>query len=75
MPSKRKKSDVAKSARELMVPAALLEQLSKAATTQYEVEAVFRSLKKVVITRAISADMNQHSRHSPGEAKPPDQSN
>jgi len=53
MPSKHKQPFGAKPVPELNIPAALLDHVVKCPTTQHEVEAVCRSLKKAVIERAM----------------------
>ena len=60
---------------ELNVPPELLDRLVKGPMSQHEVEELCRSLKKAVIERAMSAEMNQHLGYEPGDAKPAGQSN
>ena len=55
---------------ELNVPKELLDQLVKGPMTQGDLESMFRSLKKAVIERAMSAEMSDHLGYEPGEAKP-----
>jgi putative transposase len=43
--------------------------------TQGKFESIFRALKKAVIERAMSAEMNQHLGYKHGEAKPAGQTN
>ena len=76
MPSKTsKRASRARSGLESSVPSELLDALIKGPMTQAEVESICRDLKKAVIERAMSAEMSQHLGYSPGEAKPPEQSN
>ncbi len=60
---------------ELNVSPELLDQLVKGPMSQGELEELFRSLKKAVIERAMSAEMSQHLGYEPGDAKPPGQKN
>ena len=76
MPSKTsKRASRARSGLESSVPSELLDALIKGPMTQAEVESICRDLKKAVIERAMSAEMSRHLGYSPGEAKPPEQSN
>src|SRR5689334_20759127 len=60
---------------ELNVPKELLDQLVKGPMTQGDLESMFRSLKKAVIERAMSAEMSDHLGYRPGDQKPDGQSN
>ncbi len=60
MPSKRKAASAAANAPELKVPKELLDQLVTGPMTQGDLESMFRSLKKAVIERAMTAEMTQH---------------
>jgi transposase-like protein len=75
MPSKPKAANAAAEAPELSVPKELLEQLVTGPMTQGELESMFRSLKKAVIERAMSAEMTQHLGYAPGESRPEGQRN
>jgi len=75
MPSKRKQLFEAKPVPKLNIPAALLDQVVKGPMTQEEVEAVWRSLKKAVIERAMGGEMAHHLGYPPGEAKSAEQAN
>lgn len=75
MPKKRKTAVEAGSTPELKVPQELLDQLVKGPMTQGDLESMFRSLKKAVIERAMSAEMGQHLGYDSGEDKPAGQSN
>ena len=70
MPSKRKPATA-----ELNVPKELLDQLVKGPMTQDDLDAMFRSLKKAVIERAMNAELSDHLGYEPGEEKPEEQSN
>jgi putative transposase len=75
MPRKPKPPAKALSTPELNVPKELLDQLVKGPMTQGDLESMFRSLKKAVIERAMSAEMNDHLGYRQGENKPEGQSN
>jgi putative transposase len=60
---------------ELNVPKELLDQLVKGPMTQGDLESMFRSLKKAVIERAMSAEMSDHLGYRPGDQKPEGQNN
>jgi transposase-like protein len=75
MPKIRKTAVEAGSTPELKVPQELLDQLVKGPMSQSDMESMFRSLKKAVIERAMSAEMGQHLGYGSGEAKPVGQSN
>ena len=60
---------------ELNVPKELLDHLVSGPMTQGDLEAIFRSLKKAVIERAMSAEMTEHLGYGPGQAKPDGQRN
>ncbi len=75
MPSKRKTASPAGAAPELNVPKDLLDQLVTGPMTQGDLEAMFRSLKKAVIERAMTAEMTQHLGYAPGESRPEGQRN
>ena len=53
----------------------LLDQLVSGPMTQGDLETMFRSLKKAVIERAMSAEMTEHLGYGPGQAKPDGQRN
>lgn len=74
---RKKKSDVSptQSVVEPKIPKELLDQLVKGPITQGEFEAIYRSLKKAIIERAMGAEMTQHLGYQHGEPKPPGQSN
>jgi transposase-like protein len=75
MPSKRKKSEVAKVAAEVTIPPELLDQVVKGPMTAEEVQAVCLSLKKAIIERAMGAELSHHLGYPPGQARPPGQGN
>ena len=60
---------------ELNIPKELLDQLVRGPMTQGDLETMFRSLKKAVIERAMSAELTEHLGYGPGEAKPDGQRN
>jgi putative transposase len=60
---------------ELNIPKELLDQLVSGPMTQGDLESMFRSLKKAVIERAMSAEMTEHLGYGPGQAKPDGQRN
>jgi transposase-like protein len=60
---------------ELNIPKELLDQLVSGPMTQGDLETMFRSLKKAVIERAMSAEMTEHLGYGPGQAKPDGQRN
>jgi putative transposase len=70
MPTKRKTAEEAGSTPELKVPKKLLDGLVTGPMTQSDPETVFRSLKKAVIERAISAGMSEYLSYEPGQGKP-----
>ena len=70
MPRKPKPPAKAIITPELKVPQELLDQLVKGPMTQGELESMFRSLKKAVIERAMSAEMSDHLGYRQGEGKP-----
>jgi putative transposase len=75
---RKKKSNVPSetpSAAEPKIPKELLDQLITGPITQGEFETIFRALKKAVIERAMSAEMNDHLGYKHGEAKPAGQTN
>jgi transposase-like protein len=75
---RKKKSDAspeAQSVAEPKIPKELLDQLITGPITQGEFESIFRALKKAVIERAMSAEMNQHLGYKQGEPKPTGQTN
>jgi transposase-like protein len=75
---RKKKSDAASegaAVAEPKIPKELLDQLITGPITQGEFESIFRALKKAVIERAMSAEMNQHLGYKQGEAKPAGQTN
>ena len=59
----------------LNVPHKLLDRLVRVSMTQGELESMFRSLKKDVIERAVSAEMSDHLSYRQGESKPESQGN
>jgi len=75
MPSKRKAASPAGAAPELNVPKELLDQLVSGPMTQGDLESMFRSLKKAVIERAMTAEMTQHLGYAPGDSRPEGQRN
>jgi putative transposase len=75
MPRKPKPPAKAVTTAELNVPTELLDQLVKGPMTQGDLESMFRSLKKAVIERAMSAEMNDHLGYRQGENKPEGQAN
>ncbi len=52
-----------------------MDQLITGPITQSEFETIFRALKKAVIERAMSAEINQHLGYKHGEPKPAGQTN
>ena len=75
---RKKKSNVPSetpSAVEPKIPKELLDQLITGPITQGEFEMIFRALKKAVIERAMSAEMNDHLGYKHGEPKPVGQTN
>ena len=75
MPKRTKRPTEAAETPKLTVPKELLDQLVKEPMTQGDLEVMFRSLKKAVIERAMSAELNQHLGYEHGETKPEGQSN
>jgi transposase-like protein len=76
MPKRHKQPPAeAASKPELKVPQALLDQLVSGPMSQGDLERMFRSLKKAVIERAMSAEMSGHLGYGQGEPKPAGQSN
>src|SRR3954453_3873148 len=75
MPRRPKPPAKALNTPELNVPKELLDQLVKGPMTQGDLESMFRELKKAVIERAMSAEMNEHLVYSQGEDKPDGQAN
>ena len=75
MPRRRKPPTEAASKPNVAIPKELLEQLVKGPMTQGDLESMFRELKKAVIERAMSAEMNEHLGYRPGESKPDGQTN
>src|SRR6185312_10075180 len=75
MPRKPKPPAKAVTTAELNVPKELLDQLVKGLMTQGDLESMFRSLKKAVIERAMSAEMNDYLGYRQGENKPEGQAN
>jgi putative transposase len=75
MPRQRKPPTEAGSRPKVAVPKELLDQLVKGPMTQGDLESMFRELKKAVIERAMSAEMNEHLGYRPGESKPEGQAN
>jgi transposase-like protein len=75
MPRRSKPPAKAVHTPELNVPKELLDQLVKGPMTQGDLESMFRSLKKAVIERAMSAEMSDHLGYRPGDEKPEGQTN
>ena len=75
MPRRSKPPAKAVRTPELNVPKELLDQLVKGPMTQGDLESMFRSLKKAVIERAMSAEMSNHLGYREGQDKPDGQSN
>jgi transposase-like protein len=75
MPKRTKPPTEATETPKLTVPKELLDQLVKGPMTQGDLEVMFRSLKKAVIERAMSAELNQHLGYEHGETKPEGQRN
>jgi putative transposase len=75
MPKRSKPPVKAVTTPELNVPKELLDQLVKGPMTQGDLESMFRSLKKAVIERAMSAEMSDHLGYRQGESKPADRAN
>jgi transposase-like protein len=75
MPRRRKPPTEAASRPDVNVPKELLDQLVKGPMTQGELESMFRELKRAVIERAMSAEMNEHLGYRQGENKPDGQAN
>jgi len=76
MPRRRKQPPTEAASRpEVTVPKELLDQLVKGPMTQGDLESMFRQLKKAVIEREMSAEMNQHLGYRQGENKPEGQGN
>ena len=75
MPRKPKPPAKAVTTPELTVPRELLDQLVKGPMNQGDLESMFRSLKKAVIERAMSAEMSEHLGYGQGESKPEGQAN
>src|SRR4029453_5572315 len=75
MPRRHKPPAQAVTPSELEVPKELLDQLVKGPMSQGDLESMFRSLKKAVIERAMSAEMSDHLGYRQGESKPEGQSN
>src|SRR5215471_7025064 len=72
---RRKPPAEAGSKPEVTVSKELLDQLVKGPMTQGDLESMFRELKKAVIERAMSAEMNEHLGYRQGESKPEGQAN
>jgi putative transposase len=75
MPRRPKPPAKAITTPELNVPKELLDQLVKGPMTQGDLESMFRSLKRAVVERAMSAEMSDHLGYREGEDKPEGQSN
>ena len=75
MPKRSKPPVKAVTTPELNVPKELLDQLVKGPMTQGDLESMFRSLKKAVIERAMSAEMSDHLGYRQGENKPAGRAN
>ena len=75
MPRKPKPPAKAITTPELNVSQELLDQLVKGPMTQGDLEVMFRSLKKAVIERAMSAEMSEHLGYGHAESKPEGQAN
>jgi len=75
MPRRPKPPAKAINTPELNVPKELLDQLVKGPMTQGDLDSMFRSLKKAVIERAMSAEISDHLGYRQGEDKPEGQTN
>ena len=75
MPSQPKRARRAAEVPDLNIPKELLDQLVSGPMSQGDLESMFRSLKKAVIERAMSAEMTQHLGYEPGESRPDGQRN
>ena len=75
MPSQPKRVRRAAEVPDLNIPKELLDQLVSGPMSQGDLESMFRSLKKAVIERAMSAEMTQHLGYEPGESRPDGQRN
>ena len=77
MPRKKKHEthSAAQPGAEPKIPKELLDQLVTGPITQGEFESIFRSLKKAIIERAMSAEMSEHLGYKHGEPKPAGQFN
>jgi putative transposase len=75
MPRRRKQPSEVGPKPAVNVPKELLDQLVKGPMTQGDLESMFRELKKAVIERAMSAEMNEHLGYRQGESKPEGQAN
>ena len=75
MPRRRKQPNEVGAKPAVNVPKELLDQLVKGPMTQGDLESMFRELKKAVIERAMSAEMNEHLGYRQGESKPEGQAN
>ena len=75
MPKRRKLPAEAGSKPDIAVSNELLDELVKGPMTQGDLESMFRQLKKAVIERAMSAEMNDHLGYRQGENKPEGQAN
>jgi transposase-like protein len=75
MPRRRKQPNEVGPKPAVNVPKELLDQLVKGPMTQGDLESMFRELKKAVIERAMSAEMNEHLGYRQGESKPEGQAN
>ena len=75
MPRRRKPPAEAAFKPDVAVPKELLDELVKGPMSQADLESMFRSLKKAVIERAMSAEMNEHLGYRQGESKPEGQAN
>ena len=60
---------------ELNIPKELLDKLVSGPMTQGDLETMFRSLKKAVIEREMSAEMTEHLGYGPGQPRPDGQPN
>ena len=75
MPRRRKPPSEAGFKPDVTVSKELLDQLVKGPMTQGDLESMFRQLKKAVIERAMSAEMNEHLGYRQGQDKPEGQAN
>ena len=70
MPRKTKTTTATDKAAQPQFSAELLEQLIPGPVTQAEVESIFQQFKKLVLERALGAEMSHHLGYAPAQAKP-----